>query len=116
MEKIPAKVTPLWIVAACVTLTEAVLGYALTQVTGDIQIALTVFVIGFALIVAGAFFIILWNRPYVFYPPSEYGNIDPRAFVSALRPEVPPKIVEHAQLVASVEKDPADTDAQFKLI
>ena len=116
MEKIPAKVTPLWIVAAFVTLTEAVLGYALTQVTGGVQIALTTFVIAFALVVAGAFFLILWNRPYVFYSPSEYGSIDPKAFVSALRPEVPLKIFEQVQLVASIEKDPADTDAQFSLI
>jgi hypothetical protein len=114
--KTPAKVTPLWIVAAFVTLTEVVLGYAITQVRGGVQVALTVFVIAFALLVACAFFLILWNRPYVFYPPSEYGSIDPKAFVSALRPEVPPKIVEQAKLVASVERDPADEDAQFRLI
>ncbi len=116
MMKVPAKVTPLWIVAAFVTLTEAVLGYALTKVTGGVQVALTMFVIAFALLVASAFFLILWNRPYVFYPPSEYGSIDPKAFVSAIRQDVPPKIVEQAQLVASVERDPADADAQFRLI
>ncbi len=116
MIKMPAKVTPLWIVAAFVTLTEAVMGYAVTKVTGGVQVALTMFVIAFALLVASAFFLILWNRPYVFYPPSEYGSIDPKTFVSAIRQEVPPKIVEQAKLVASVERDPADTDAQFRLI
>lgn len=70
-----AKVTPLWIVAAFVTLTEAVLGFAVTQVEGGVQIALTIFVISFALLVAGAFFLILWHRPWVFYPPSEYAAL-----------------------------------------
>jgi len=116
LNQIPAKVTPLWIVAAFVTLTEAVLGYALTKVTGNVQTALTVFVIAFALLVAGAFFVILWNRPYVFYPPSEYGSIDPKAFVSALRPQVPQKVYEQVRLAASVEKNPSDTGAQFSLI
>lgn len=63
----PGKITPLWIVAAFVTLTETVLSYALTQVDDGVQVALTVFVITYAILVAGAFFVILWNRPYVFY-------------------------------------------------
>jgi biotin operon repressor len=88
MGKIPgAAVTPLWIVAAFVTLTEAVLGYAVTQVEdcSGIQIALTSFVIAFGMLVATAFFLILWDRPYVFYPPSEYRDSDPRRFVDAMK-------------------------------
>ena len=80
-----AKITPLWIVAAFVTLTETVLGYAVTQVTGGVQVALTIFVIVFAPIVAGAFFLVLWHRPYVFYPPSEYDGTDPEKFIDAVR-------------------------------
>ncbi len=76
------RVTPLGIVATFVTLTESVLGLALTQVTGGVQVALTVFVIVFAILVAGAFFLILWFRPFVFYSPSEYGDIDPKAFIT----------------------------------
>lgn len=116
MNKIPARVTPLWIVAAFVTMTEVVLGYAVTQVTGEIQIALTVFVIAFAVLVAGAFFFVLWSRPYVFYPPSEYGSTDPKTFVSALRSEVSEKVIEQVELVSSVERDPSNLEAQFKLI
>ncbi len=86
MEKIPGKkVTPLWIVAAFVTLTEAILGIAVTQVQGGVQIALTIFVITFGIFVAVAFFLILWNRPYVFYPPSEYKDSDPTRFVEAMK-------------------------------
>jgi hypothetical protein len=114
---IPAKVTPLWIVAAFVTLTETVLGYAITKVTDGVQIALTVFVICFALLVATAFFVILWNRPYVFYPPSEYGNTNPETFVSALRQGGLSKtVVEQVKLAASVGQNPKDKIAQFALI
>lgn len=83
--KAPVRITPLWIVAAFVTLTETVLGYAVTRVTGGVQLVLTSFVILYAVLVAGLFFLVLWNRPYVFYPPSEYGPTDPAKFITALR-------------------------------
>lgn len=109
-----AKVTPLWIVAAFVTLTEAVLGFAVTQVVGGVQIALTVFVISFALLVAGAFFLILWNRPWVFYPPSEYADVNPKDFMSALRNA--PGVVEQIKLAKTVDENPLDSEARFELI
>src|SRR5205823_838226 len=86
------RVTPLWIVATFVTLTETVLGLALTQVAGGVQVALTGFVIAFALLVATAFFLILWFRPYVFYSPSEFGDLDPKAFVDAMRGKLPDRV------------------------
>jgi len=67
-------VTPLWIVALFVSLTETVLGIAVTQTSGNIQAALTVFVLAFPVVIAGAFFGILWHKPYVFYPPTEFGT------------------------------------------
>ena len=67
-------ITPLWIVALFVSLTEVVLGVAVTQTQGGIQIALTVFVLAFPILIAGMFFLILWYKPYVFYPPTEFGN------------------------------------------
>src|SRR5438128_154475 len=88
------KITPLWIVAAFVTLTETVLGYALTQVSDGVQVALTTFVIVFAILVAGSFFAILWSRPYVFYSPAEYGDIDPRHFADAMRTRIPSQVAE----------------------
>jgi len=79
-------ITPLWIIALFVSLTETVLGTAVIQTTGGIQIALTVFVLFFPLLIAGAFFLILWNRPYVLYPPTEYGNqTDISSYVNAIR-------------------------------
>jgi hypothetical protein len=108
------KVTPLWIVAAFVTLTETILGFAVTQVIGGVQVALTVFVISFALLVAGAFFLILWNRPWVFYPPSEYADVNPKDFMSALREA--PGVVEQIKLARTVDENPLNSEARFELI
>jgi hypothetical protein len=77
--------TPLWIVSIFVTFTESVLGIALTQASGGIQIALTTFVIIFPLLIASAFFITLWFKPFVFYPPKEFENVDVEKFVGAMR-------------------------------
>ncbi len=108
-----SKITPLWIVAAFVTLTEAVLGVALTQVTGGVQIALTTFVIVFAFLVAGAFFAILWSRPYVFYSPAEFGDTDPKGFIDAMRGRIPDQFAHKA---SEAEAKPQDHAAQFSLI
>jgi hypothetical protein len=60
------------------------LAAAVTQTTGGVQIALAGFVMFFPLLIATAFFAVLWNRPWVFYAPSEYGAIDPVLFVGTL--------------------------------
>ncbi len=106
--------TPLGIVAAFVSLTETVLGIALTRVGGVVQIALTGFVIAFPLLVAAAFFYILWNRAYVFYAPSEYGNVNPSDFMSAMRDA--PVVINQVELAKSVEQNPLDEEARFSLI
>jgi hypothetical protein len=67
-------ITPLWIVALFVSFTELVLGAAVTQTQGGIQLALTVFILAFPVLIAGAFFLILWHKSYVFYPPTEFGE------------------------------------------
>jgi hypothetical protein len=113
LKSVPIKITPLWIVATFVTLTETVLGVAVTQVTGGVQVALTCFVIIFAVLVASAFFAILWSRPYVFYSPSEYGETDPRGFIDAMRGRLPDQI---AQQIEEAEAMPQDEAAQFALI
>src|SRR3954466_3700857 len=79
------RLTPLWIISLFVGLTETVLGTALVNTTNaSIQIALTAFVIAFPLLIAAAFFGILWSRPWVFYAPNEYGGTDPTKFVETL--------------------------------
>ena len=79
------RLTPLWIISLFVGLTETVLGIAVAHVTDSgVQIALTAFVIAFPLLVAAAFFGILWSRPWQFYAPNEYGGVDPKKFVETL--------------------------------
>jgi hypothetical protein len=113
-EKKSTKWTPLGIVAAFLALTEGVLAYAVAHVTAGVQIALAAFVILFPLLVASAFFFILWHRPWVFYSPSEYSGIDPKKFMSALRDK--PAIAEQVKLARSVGDDPNNLDARFALI
>jgi hypothetical protein len=77
--------TPLWVVSIFVSLTETVLGVGVIQTTGGIQIALTVFVMAFATLVALGFFLVLWFRNYVFYPPAEFAQVDVSTYVAAMR-------------------------------
>jgi hypothetical protein len=77
--------TPLSIISLFLTLSETVLGIAVSQTAGGVQVALTVFVMTFPVLVAAAFFLILWDRPYVFYAPSEYGQVDFERYIGALR-------------------------------
>jgi hypothetical protein len=79
------KLTPLWIISLFVTLTETALSVSVTRTQGAIQVALTVFVITYAILVTGAFFFVLWYRPYVFYPPSEFTETKVSEYVDAFR-------------------------------
>ena len=100
-------ITPLWIVALFVSLTELVLGAAVTQTAGGIQVALTVFVIAFPVLIAGSFFLTLWHKPYVFYPPTEFGHqINVGEYVEAMqrRPALLQQSAE-ASMVVNQTKD-----------
>jgi hypothetical protein len=112
-QKPTRSLTPLGIIAGFVGLTEAVLGIGLTQVVGGVQVALTVFVIAFPCVIAGAFFLILWHRPFVFYSPAEYGDTDPGEYASAMRTGM---LTDIAMQIESIEAQPADKDKQFALI
>lgn len=111
-KKVIGGITPLWIVSSFVTLTEISMTYAVTKLTGLPQAFLVAFVILFPIGVAGAFFLILWNRPENFYAPSDYGTLDPKDFMSAIR-RVDPKV---ADLVEDAGENPSDVDARFSLI
>lgn len=67
-------ITPLWIVASFVSFTEALVGVAVIQTRGTVQIALTAFLIIFSILIVGLFFTILYRKPFVFYSPKEYGE------------------------------------------
>lgn len=79
------KLSPLWVITAFLTFTEVVITFAVTKAEGSVLIALTTFAISFPLLIAGAFFYILWHRPWVLYPPSDYADIDVTRFVDAMQ-------------------------------
>ena len=74
--RLPAKMTPLWVISLFLSLTEVIAGIAATQTTGNLQTALVCFVIIFPFLVAGMFFYMLYHRPENLYAPSEYPNVD----------------------------------------
>ncbi|WP_434047174.1 MULTISPECIES: hypothetical protein [Sorangium] len=78
--------TPLGVIATFVMLSEVVTGVAATQTSGMVQVAFCAFAIAFPLMVATAFFMVLWRRPYVLYPPQEFGTqVDVKHYVEAMR-------------------------------
>jgi hypothetical protein len=96
-------ITPLWIVALFVSLAEVTTGAAVTQTTGGIQIALTVFVITFPIIIASAFFITLWRKNYVLYSPKEFGQqINVKEYVEAMQRE--PMLANHFSLNQDLQR------------
>jgi hypothetical protein len=107
-------VGPLWIVSLFVTLTETVLGFALTQTTGGVQMALTVFVLGFPVLVASAFFKTLWSMAWVFYSPNEYGNTDPERFIGALAQAQMARSEKTAEELSRAMPRPVITPAQTR--
>lgn len=106
-ENIPRRgLSPLWIIAIFLSFSETVLGIAVIQTNGRIQVALTTFVIVFPAIVCGLFFLILWKRPYVFYPPGEFsGEVGVQAYVEAMhyRAEAPSATPISEGVIKSVE-------------
>jgi hypothetical protein len=68
----PRVITPMWIIFLFFAFTEVVLGLAVFKTTGGIQVALTIFVMGFPLLVAAAFFYLLIYRPENIFSPGEF--------------------------------------------
>ena len=83
--KLPANMTPLLVISLFVILTEVIAGIAATQMKDDLQVVLVWFVIIFSSCVAIMFFVLLWFKAWMFYPPSEYANVDVQRYVEALR-------------------------------
>lgn len=84
-----SRITPLGIIAGFVALSEAAGATAATLTDGGIQVAFTYFAIGFPVLAGAAFFVTLWNRNYVLYPPKDFGpDVDVQRYVQAMRHQV----------------------------
>jgi hypothetical protein len=79
------------------------LGIAAAKTNGGVQIALTVFVIAFPCLIAGAFFAVLWWKAYVFYPPSEYARVDVQKYVEAFRGSAPAIVTKTSEVPGPVQ-------------
>jgi hypothetical protein len=72
---------PLWIISLFISLTETVVTVTIFETIGGIQLALTIFAIIFPVLIALGFFSLLWFKPYVFYPPGEFSDVDVEKYV-----------------------------------
>lgn len=70
----PKTLNPLWIIFAFFSFSEVVLGVAVFNTVGVIQVALACFVIIFPVFIATVFFLILWYRPQHLYAPKDFSN------------------------------------------
>jgi hypothetical protein len=78
--------TPLGIIAAFIALAETVAGLAAVKTGGSVQLMFAAFACSFPILIAAIFFLILWKRSYVLYPPRDFdGGVDVRHFVDAMR-------------------------------
>lgn len=68
----PSNLNPLWIIFAFFSFSEVVLGVAVFNTAGAIQVALSCFVIAFPVFIAAVFFLILWFRPEYLYAPGDF--------------------------------------------
>ena len=76
--------SPLYIVGLFCGLVEVGCGVAMAVSSDWLQAAILAFMLLFAIGIASAFFVFLWKRPWVFYPPSEFGPTTVEAFVGAM--------------------------------
>lgn len=107
-----SSMTPLWVISLFVSLSEIVAGLAVTRAEGGVQVALTGFVVIFPILVAAAFFAILWKKPYVFYPPTDFGgSTNVSEYVQALAGLSPAQAAEsQRQLAKSTSESTATSE------
>ena len=76
---------PLGVICWFFSSVEIGLAYSSGVSTGCVQIAVLVFMALFATSIAATFFVFLWFRNWVFYPPSEFPNATVEDYVNTMR-------------------------------
>jgi hypothetical protein len=104
--------SPLWLIGLFIIFAQATAGIAAVRIEGWPQAALVIFVIAYSTVVTAVFFTFLWLKPENFYAPSEYSDISPASFASALR-RLPD---DTANAVANFQSDPRNDEALFALM
>lgn len=108
--------TPLGIIAIFVALSETIAGLAAVQTGGAVQLIFCLFAVLFPVLVATLFFLVLWSRSYVFYPPQEFGmDVNVTQYVEAMRHQA----IGNQELLSLVQTSIKDTfrsgEAQIEL-
>lgn len=65
---------PLWVISLFLGLCQFVAGTVTALTAGAVQLIFSVFVVAYPVLVASAFFVILWKKPGVFYAPRDYST------------------------------------------
>jgi hypothetical protein len=73
---VPKNVTPLGLIAIFMALSEIVVTVGVIYTSGIVQLILTIFATLFPFGTAAAFFVILWKKHHVLYPPESYQNME----------------------------------------
>ena len=77
---------PLGIISLFFSISEAFVLYSITKASGSIQWVLIIFAFIILFGVGFMFFYILWKKPYLYYPPSEYNqDVKPGDYISAIK-------------------------------
>jgi hypothetical protein len=96
------QLAPLSVISLFLSFTEITLGVVATKTAGGIQVALAAFVICFPVLVAILFFRVLWRKPYVFYPPDAYANLNVAEYVDAMKDAPAPATAKTSDLKGSI--------------
>lgn len=112
----PKSLTPLWIISLFISLTEMVIGMTIFKTTGGIQVALVVFAISFPVLIAFGFFALLWVKPYTFYPPGEFSEVDVEKYVGAFTQTRFTKTIKKTSDLPPDEVKIVGNPDQFKLL
>lgn len=108
--------TPLTIIATFVTLSESVAGLAAIYTSGTVQIMFANFAIIFPLGIASVFFMILWKKSYVLYPPKEFGEqVDVKHYVDAMRHQAIGNQELHGLLKTTITETLKSHEAQLAI-
>lgn len=83
----PRAHSPLSVVSLFFGLVEVGLAYSSGVSSGAVQIGVLIFMALFAVGIAGTFFVFLWKRNWIFYPPSDFPSASVESYVAAMRGE-----------------------------
>lgn len=113
---IQISVTPLTIFVFLFGLCEVVAGAVAANIdSGSLQAFLVLFIVFFPFFLSVCFFMILWDRSHVLYPPQQFES-DPVGLQHDAIRGLPALVKRHLELVRKMETAPLDRNVHFELV